>query len=779
MPPVRQPGFQGGELAPTLHGRSDLPQYAVGLARCRNFYAAPHGVLLSRPGTRYAGAVKDHAKKVRLIPFVASATEVYVLEFGDLYIRWWRDGAQQQAAAGGAFELASPFLEADLPLLKYAQDEDVLTLTHPSYTPRELRRVAATWNAGDWTLTSLSFDRPALSASPKLERYGWPAADATHAAREWEWVVTELRRHPTTGVVYESAPVRLTQSVFDFYKDWRADITYKLGTFVRDPAAPAVKYESLQNSNLNHALTDAAWWAASGTTVSPTPTQVDTLPSTLPVFADQPQVLRISSAYGLLATDPDFLGYRVYRGFSGRWGWVGDSKTGSFTDVGDEPDYALQPPAGRNPFKVHDGTGAVLRTEEPAAVTYFEQRRVFAATVERPSQVWASRTGDPANFDSPALPVDDAALSWRLSYAKRQQVRAMLGLERLLLFSDFAVWVAGGGAGEPLSPSSIDSRAQAEPGAASYPDPLVAAEVPLYVPSKGGGVLALQYGNERGKYSPRDVAVLASHLFEGHTVVDWAYARDPHSIVWLVRSDGMLLSLTFRPDVEIAAWAWHDTQGDVEAVCAVPEGREDAVYLVVARTVGGATRRYVERMTSRVLPMVEGDDGELVVDTNEVARLDSAIRSSGAPTTTITGLSHLEGLEVWAVADGNVAGPLTVSGGAITLQEEAEVVHVGLTFTPEVETLDMVERSRMKAVKEVVAEVEASRGLWAGEDFDHLWEWDQRAVEDEFGAVPYATGQVQVAVTAEWNRRGRVVLRQVDPLHVAIVGLTREVEGGG
>ncbi len=111
----------------------------------------------------------------------------------------------------------------------------------------------------------------------------------------------------------------------------------------------------------------------------------------------------------------------------------------------------------------------------------------------------------------------------------------------------------------------------------------------------------LKYDINSDGYNGNDLSIYSPHLFDGHTLVDLAYAENPHSVVWAIRSDGALLGMTYLREQEIWGWHRHDTgNGDTfENVCVVAEGAEDAVYVVVKRTIDGQTKRYIERLASR------------------------------------------------------------------------------------------------------------------------------------------------------------------------------------
>jgi hypothetical protein len=144
--------FTGGELSPRLDGRNDLAKYNSGCKTLENMIVYPHGAAARRSGTSFVAEVKDSTKKTRLIPFEFSTTQTYMLEFGDEYIRFYKDNGQI-LSGGSAYEIASPYLEAELFEIKYAQSADVMYICHPNHAVRKLSRTGHT----AWTLTEVDF----------------------------------------------------------------------------------------------------------------------------------------------------------------------------------------------------------------------------------------------------------------------------------------------------------------------------------------------------------------------------------------------------------------------------------------------------------------------------------------------------------------------------------------------------------------------------------------------------------------------------------------------
>ena len=147
-----QTNFTAGQLSPRLHGRVDINKYNNGLKTQKNAYSLPHGGVVRRGGFRYIAGVKTNSKKVRLVRFEFSVTQAYIIEFGDEYVRFYKDNGQIQSG-GSAVEVATPYLEAELFDLYFAQSADTLYIAHPNHAPRKLTRSSHT----SWTLATLSF----------------------------------------------------------------------------------------------------------------------------------------------------------------------------------------------------------------------------------------------------------------------------------------------------------------------------------------------------------------------------------------------------------------------------------------------------------------------------------------------------------------------------------------------------------------------------------------------------------------------------------------------
>lgn len=196
--------------------------------------------------------------------------------------------------------------------------------------------------------------------------------------------------------------------------------------------------------------------------------------------------------------------------------------------------------------------------------------------------------------------------------------------------------------------------------------PDVEPETPTEVPGETdpGGSVVLPGG---------DTAALTAFALTFKGVKQIAWQARPWKVLWCVRTDGLLIGLTYDKDEDV--WAWHRhpmVNGAVMSAQVIPGAdNHDEVWLVVRRMIGGVQKHYVEKMTSRIEP----------ADINDKARynyLDCSLSYSGVPNDTFSGLDHLEGQTVRAWADGVEYGPFEVDGGAITLPVEASEVKIGV-----------------------------------------------------------------------------------------------------
>lgn len=248
-------------------------------------------------------------------------------------------------------------------------------------------------------------------------------------------------------------------------------------------------------------------------------------------------------------------------------------------------------------------TATIGGGDNPSCVSYLDQRRVFAASRSRPSTFFASKTGQFTNFDVSDPPQDDDAITGSIFAEQVNIIGSLVPVTNglMALTSGGAFLISGGGSNAPITPATAQAPPQAFNGAQPNLQPLRINDHVIYAQARGTGVRDLAYNFYSNNFTGQDISVLSQHLLEGRRIVQWAYAEEPLKLAWAVRDDGVLLSLTYLKEQEVYGWARHDTQGRVASVFSIPEGREDAVYIIVHRYNPGYGFRYVtERMASRL-----------------------------------------------------------------------------------------------------------------------------------------------------------------------------------
>jgi len=270
-----------------------------------------------------------------------------------------------------------------------------------------------------------------------------------------------------------------------------------------------------------------------------------------------------------------------------------------FTDNGGVlPDYS------DTPLEVN--TLFTLMGDFPSAVTFFDQRLCFAATDDAPQVLHMSRPGDFNSFNQRGVIKDDDPIQKFLPARQANRVRNLVPLYDLVATTGgaiFRIWSESG----VVSARELQLRPQTERGASNL-EPVAIFGTAVYVSDKRNQVFLLSQRDNTFGYQDSELSIYVEHYFKGRTVVDWAYAAAPDSVLWVVMSDGKFLSFTYIPDQEVWAWAEHETDGCVESVTTTREGGVDAVYFSVLRTLSGIAppnqlvwaRRTIERMETEV-----------------------------------------------------------------------------------------------------------------------------------------------------------------------------------
>ena len=762
---VQLTNFTGGELSPRLDGRNDLAKYSSGCSTLENLVVYPHGSAARRPGTTFVSEVKDSTKKTRLIPFEFSTTQTYMLEFGDQYIRFYKDNGQI-LSGGSAYEISTPYLEAELFDLKFAQSADVMYICHPNHEAEKLSRTGHT----SWSLTDVDFlDGPYLDTNISTTTISMSA----HTVGTGRTMTASA----VTGINGGSGFLTTDVGRLVRFRDGYGKITARTNTTV-------VTVEILEDMGSSSASID---WSL-----------------------------------------------------------------GAFSDT----------------------------TGHPSCVTFFEQRLVFAATLNNPQTVYFSKSGDYENMDANigGTIADDDAIIYTIASNQVNAIRFMTATRTLIIGTaggEFAV--SGGGADNAITPTNILIKKQSNHGAANI-DAISVGNATLFLQRARRKIRELAYNFDVDGYVAPDMTILAEHITEGG-LTQVAYQQEPNQIIYATREDGELVGLTYQREQQVTAWHRHifggrfgiatitvsdyaniatgtkltltksdgttvdfnsttgtagtnefktQTNNDttatnlknainahanftatvssavvtvtetaheatgyltiksfdttrltatsegkamVESVAVVPtDDKEYQTWVIVKRTINGTTKRYVEYLNE-----LDFDQ----TDNTTFNFLDSALSYSGSPATNISGLTHLEGQVVSILADGATHPNKTVSSGAITLDRASKNVKVGLAFTSLLQTMridagsqDGTSQGKTKRIYDITVRMFETIGIEVGPDLSEMERIPFRTsanLMDE--GIPPFTGDKEVEFRGNYETDGFIYVRQTQPLPFTILSL--------
>lgn len=577
----KQSAFSAGEFSPEVSCRDDVDRYNFGAKEITNFIPSPFGGVKRRPGMRFVNEAGNMSQKVRLVPFIYNESVSFMLEFGHQYVRVYRkDGLIYNG--GSPVQVTTPYQGGDLFGLKFTQSADTLFICHKNYPVKTLFRHSDT----NWTLSDFQFIEGPFSADNTSDITVTPNGISGNIS------ITSSSNIFSSGMV--GGLIRISQEVLGQTVSWDT--------------------KNFNNKPSGVIKCNGDWTMVIG----------DTWDGSLQVQQsnDNGATWLTVATYnvwtgGASITDSGNTGHfcllRLYgsaRGENGNAtltatsfiqdGYVKITKYNSATSV----NGTVQ--VDRNNYIYSLGSTQPTRLWAigswnndygyPAVASFYQNRLCFASTRHEPLGFWASNTGDYNRFRVQSEVQDDDSISVTLVSGHANEVLNMVSMNALLCFTYGSEWRINSGTGRSaLTPTTINAAQQSAEGSNNVP-PLIINDRMLFITKLGDAVRDFAYDYSYDSYKGTDQTLYSRHLFENHKIVDWAYQKSPDEVIWCVRDDGALLSFTYIYDEKIYSWAKHETDGYVESVASIPGDNKDELFLVVRRTINGATKRYVERL---------------------------------------------------------------------------------------------------------------------------------------------------------------------------------------
>ena len=546
------PSFTAGELSSSMEGRTDFAKYFNGATNIENFVVMPHGPITRRPGTYFVSEIKTSANKTRLIPFTFSTEQTYILEFGNQYIRFFKDDGQ--------------IVEANKTITGItAANPAVVTSSSHGY------------NNGDFVTIS------SVVGMTEVNGKTFKVADKTTNTFELQDVdgndinSSGYTAYSSAGVanrIYQITTNYTTAQLFDLKFAQSADVMY-----ICHPSHEASKLSRTGHTSWTLSEVDFAetgpYMDANTTATTLTPASSGTGTG---VNITASSTTGINGGNGWQTTDVG----RILKFNSGEAVITARTNTTvvvctitkAFTNTDATASFQLG--------SFSDTTG------HPSVVTFFEQRLVFAGTSDQPQTMFFSKSGDYENMTT-GTDADDAMV-YTIASNQVNAIKAMKATRTLIVMTTGGEYAVSAGTASAITPTNISIVKQSNYGSAGV-DALSIGNATIFLQRAKRKMRELAYNFDTDGYVAPDLTILAEHITDsGITQMD--YQQEPYSIVWGARTDGVLAGLTYNRLENVVAWHRH-----------IIGGKSDTTKNIIQQSISFTSNTTVVNTTNNTITL--------------------------------------------------------------------------------------------------------------------------------------------------------------------------------
>ena len=419
----------------------------------------------------------------------------------------------------------------------------------------------------------------------------------------------------------------------------------------------------------------------------------------------------------------------------------------------------------------------------PSQVAFFEQRLVFSSSKGQPLTIWGSRSGSyddfsPDNDTNLDEVDDDTSVSFTLSSNEGGAIEWMSPQKSLFLGTTVSIHnMKASSSAEAITPNNINITKETSVSVKDIQQVDTDNSV-LFVNRYERNLHELAYSFEADSFQAPALDILSEHLtYPGiKKIVRQEY---PDNVIWILTDDGKLRSMTFLREQEVIGWARHEISGTdvvIKDIQTVPGDNEAELWMIVQRTVDGNTVQYIEKLTEKF----DQDDIE------DAFFVDSGLTYTGASTTTITGLDHLEGETVVALNNGTIETGLTVSSGSVTLATATTKATIGLAFDAELETNPFepasssgtIQGKMARPISATIRVLETIGGKIGVSSLDTLDDMVYNEEDAPLDANGVRTGDAKTYVPHGYKRGATLYLKFSDPTPATVSAIITDLDIG-
>ena len=620
--------FNAGELSPYLESRTSLEKYRSGCKKLENYLITPYGPANRRAGTEYIGTAKYGSTRCRLFGLNLSDTNKIVMEVGVGYFRFWQNGSQltyanfystaqtwngkthnptdvlEAIGVSSMSTLTTPdfqyynysenpfaYQEADLRGINICQINNVIYLTHPNYPPLRVSYwginavyppVTVGYVPWEWApMLTQNFTPTTITPSGTSGNITLTASAATfvvptatnqgHVGAYWE--ITHPNPNPNLQLTLNTAGTSTSTSI-QISGDWTLQTFGNwAGTLYLQTSPDGTTWTTLRTytSNNDYNATSSGTSDILGGTVTQTTFFQMVFVRTAASTGSSPRAL-------LQPIDPTLRGV------------VQITAVTSTTSATARVVSALSGTTATTTWR----EGAFSSVQGfPNCVTIHQSRVIYGGTTNNPSQVWGSYVGDFENFRMGAYASD--SYSFTLASSTGGRINWMVSKNALLIGTTQDEWfVSGDAQGDPITPTQVLAQKESHYGSASLPAFIVNDTI-IYAQRMARKLREFVYTWQSETWVSNDLTALASHVTTGN-IVEMAYQRVPDALMWMVRGDGQLITMTYEREQQVTGFSRQITNGLFESVTTIQSATgEDEVWVSVLRNINGSNVRYIER----------------------------------------------------------------------------------------------------------------------------------------------------------------------------------------
>lgn len=757
---ISQLAFTTGEVSPDVSSRFDLEQYKSALLLAENAVIRPYGAVARRQGSQFIGYAKYNDKPVRLFEFTTNKNQSFMLEFGDRYVRVWRNGVYTNV------EVSTPF-EADVVgELNCIQSGDVMFICSGKYPVQTLSRYSDT----DWRMSAYK-----LTEQP----YDEINTDNGHTLTVNSDTITSTKDLFTQDMV--GSVIQIAYYIEAVHTKSAGEVVEKK---IRRGLVPLQTEKIYNNINYNVSAystdTELSWkFTTHGTWEGTVKLQISNNDGQ--TWKDY-RTYTSKNDYNVTDTGKIEAGARLK--------YISDIKGGSVNC-----DLSIMPFTQYGIVEIKSVTDAKnakvnvlngIKEGEPShqwklgswnrgrgypkLCTFYQDRFVVAATDSKPNYIWFSRTGDYPNFGVEKVGgtiTDDSAITLPVINRKMYEIRHLVPANDLIVLTSGNEWIVDGS--KTITPTNCYLKTQTQRGALKC-EPQFIGNRCVFVQERGGTVRDMGYSYESDNYTGQDLTLFVKTRVRGYLTITSAYAQDPDSIIYYIRNDGEINCLTYIPEQKVYGWSHFVTNGKYLYCESVSEGEQDSLYTLVERTLQGKKVKCIERM----VPLYS-DDVNVFLDCYVEFKSSNVIDSINIP--------HLSGQSVQVVIDGKQQPDVVVpDDGLLQLNVSGSNIKIGLPFTSkirvpsvEMQMQDGTLQGRIATVSRVVLRVYKSFGGKVGRTFDKMDDITLPPNELFTGDKPVILPKMGTNYSTDTS----ICIKHSDPFPFNLLSITRIVEIGG